>query len=94
MRSDLAADIKRVTALGAQVLIGTPGRLLDVMQRCPHMSYKRFEVLVLDEADRLLDMGFRVQLDSIMKFLPKQRRTGLSSTCMGGAAIQNHALGF
>ena len=59
------------------MLIGTPGRLLDVMQRSSLMSLKRFEVLVLDEADRLLDMGFRVQLDSIMKMLPKQRRTGV-----------------
>jgi superfamily II DNA/RNA helicase len=37
------------------------------------------QVLVLDEADRLLDMGFRVQLDAIMGRLPKQRRTGLFS---------------
>ena len=62
------------------MLIGTPGRLLDVMQRSSLMSLKRFEVLVLDEADRLLDMGFRVQLDSIMKMLPKQRRTGVLDT--------------
>ena len=62
------------------MLIGTPGRLLDVMQRSSFMSLKRFEVLVLDEADRLLDMGFRVQLDSIMKMLPKQRRTGVLDT--------------
>lgn len=37
------------------------------------------QVLVLDEADRLLDMGFRTQLDAIMSRLPKQRRTGLFS---------------
>ena len=77
--SDPAADAKEFATTGAQVLVGTPGRLLDIMQRSSLMSLKRFEVLVLDEADRLLDMGFKVQLDSIMKMLPKQRRTGLSN---------------
>jgi ATP-dependent RNA helicase DDX55/SPB4 len=43
------------------------------------LDTKQLEVLVLDEADRLLDMGFRQQLDAIMARLPKQRRTGLFS---------------
>ena len=58
------------------MLIGTPGRLLDIMQQSAAMNFKRLEVFVLDEADRLLDMGFRNQLDAIMQKLPKQRRTG------------------
>lgn len=74
--SDPAADVKKFETVGAQVLVGTPGRLLDVLQRSSLMSLKHLEVLVLDEADRLLDMGFRVQLDAIMRLLPKQRRTG------------------
>ena len=74
--SDPAADVKEFATNSAQVLIGTPGRLLDVMQRSSLMSLKRLEVLVLDEADRLLDMGFRKQLDAIISMLPKQRRTG------------------
>ncbi|KAL3155393.1 hypothetical protein ABBQ38_010952 [Trebouxia sp. C0009 RCD-2024] len=86
--TDPAADAKEFAARGAQVLIGTPGRLLDVMQRSSLMTLKRFEVLVLDEADRLLDMGFRVQLDSIMKMLPKQRRTGLFSATQTEAVEQ------
>ena len=40
------------------------------------MDLKRLEVLVLDEADRLLEMGFKAELDAIMTRLPKQRRTG------------------
>ena len=61
---------------GGNVLIGTPGRLADVMKRSAVLDTRRLEVLVLDEADRLLDMGFRAQLDFIMGRLPKQRRTG------------------
>jgi ATP-dependent RNA helicase DDX55/SPB4 len=64
---------------GANCIIGTPGRIHDVMLRAPELSYKRFEMFVLDEADRLLDMGFQKQLDSIMARLPRQRRTGLFS---------------
>jgi ATP-dependent RNA helicase DDX55/SPB4 len=58
------------------VLVGTPGRLADVMKRCGGIDLRRLEVLVLDEADRLLHMGFQQQLDYIMSRLPKQRRTG------------------
>ena len=47
------------------------------MQQSTAMTLKRLEVFVLDEADRLLDMGFRKQLDAIMQKLPKQRRTGV-----------------
>lgn len=64
---------------GAHLLVGTPGRLDDIIQRCPFLDLKTVEVLVLDEADRLLDMGFKAQLDSLMGRLPRQRRTGLFS---------------
>lgn len=59
------------------LLVGTPGRLADILTRAAGaIDLKRLEVLVLDEADRLLDMGFQPQLDSLMGRLPKQRRTG------------------
>mmetsp|Transcript_28156 Transcript_28156/g.76011 ORF Transcript_28156/g.76011 Transcript_28156/m.76011 type:complete len:725 (+) Transcript_28156:79-2253(+) len=77
--TDPAEDILRFREQGGHVLVGTPGRIDDVLKRCPLMDTRRLEVLVLDEADRLLDMGFRTQLDAIMARLPKQRRTGLFS---------------
>ncbi|GBF93083.1 DEAD-box ATP-dependent RNA helicase [Raphidocelis subcapitata] len=77
--TDPAADVAQFRQTGGHVLVGTPGRLDDMMKRCPEMDARRLEVLVLDEADRLLDMGFKAQLDAIMARLPKQRRTGLFS---------------
>eukprot|EP00884_Botryococcus_braunii_P021246 jgi/Botrbrau1/7805/Bobra.0159s0233.1 len=77
--SDPTVDAADFRERGGKVLVGTPGRLADVMKRCPGMELKRVEVLVLDEADRLLHMGFQQQLDNIMSRLPKQRRTGLFS---------------
>lgn len=75
--SDPLADVAAFAACGAHVLVGTPGRLADLVQRAaPQLDLKRLEVLVLDEADRLLDMGFRTHLDAVMQRLPKQRRTG------------------
>ena len=65
---------------GGNIVVGTPGRISDVMKRSKLIELRRLEVLVLDEADRLLDMGFRAQLDYIMGRLPKQRRTGESLT--------------
>jgi len=75
-RSDPLADVAAFAARGAHVLVGTPGRLADLVQRAGALDLRRLEVLVLDEADRLLDMGFRTHLDAVMRRLPKQRRTG------------------
>ncbi|DBA74767.1 TPA: hypothetical protein ACH3X2_009290 [Trebouxia sp. C0005] len=86
--TDVSKDVSQFTVEGANVLIGTPGRLLDIMQQSSAMNLKRLEVFVLDEADRLLDMGFRTQLDAIMQKLPKQRRTGLFSATQTEAVIQ------
>ncbi|GBG92442.1 hypothetical protein CBR_g55379 [Chara braunii] len=77
--TDVAADVASFNQEGAQILIGTPGRLDDIMDRCTTMELRKLEVLVLDEADRLLDMGFHRQISSIIQRLPKQRRTGLFS---------------
>ena len=76
--SDPLVDVAGLKKDGANVLVGTPGRISDVMRRCPPgvLDVRRLEVLILDEADRLLDMGFQAQLDAIMAPLPKQRRTG------------------
>jgi ATP-dependent RNA helicase DDX55/SPB4 len=60
-------------------VIGTPGRVIDMKHRCELFNLKKLEILVLDEADTLLDMGFKESLNQILSFLPKQRRTGLFS---------------
>jgi len=63
---------------GVEVLIATPGRLLDHLQS-PYARLDRIEVLVLDEADRMLDMGFLPDIKRIMKYLPARRQTLLFS---------------
>lgn len=63
---------------GCEILIATPGRLLDhIDQRNVNLS--QVGILVLDEADRMLDMGFMPDLDRIMRLLPKQRQSLLFS---------------
>lgn len=76
---DPQEDIQSLREGGCTFLIGTPGRIEDIFTRCTFLDVKTVEILVLDEADRLLDMGFQRQIDSIMKKIPKQRRTGLFS---------------
>lgn len=76
---EISVDIANFTANGAHIVVATPGRLDHMMQSCELMSFKEFQVLVLDEADRLLDMGFNANLQSILQRIPKQRRTGLFS---------------
>ena len=66
---------------GVDVLVATPGRLLDHF-RFPYARLQGLEVLVLDEADRMLDMGFLPDIRRILKHLPARRQTLLFSATM------------
>jgi superfamily II DNA/RNA helicase len=70
-------------ARGAEVLVATPGRLQDLLER-KLVSLRSVRVLVLDEADRMLDMGFRPQVDRILEQIPQNRQTLLFSATLEG----------
>ncbi|XP_055602641.1 probable ATP-dependent RNA helicase DDX55 homolog [Uranotaenia lowii] len=76
-------DIDALRKEGANILVATPGRLKDLMEKKGDLNLpakvKSLELLVLDEADRLLDMGFETTVNTILGYLPRQRRTGLFS---------------
>ncbi|XP_004324979.1 ATP-dependent RNA helicase DDX55 isoform X2 [Delphinus delphis] len=77
-------DVARFKEHGGNIIVATPGRLEDMFRRKAEgldlaSCVRSLEVLVLDEADRLLDMGFEASINTILEFLPKQRRTGLFS---------------
>ena len=73
----------QVTALrnGVDILVATPGRLLDLIGQ-GHIRLEDIEIFVLDEADRMLDMGFIHDVRRVIKVLPKQRQTLLFSATM------------
>lgn len=71
----------------ATLCIATPGRLIDHLQE-GHASLQHVSILVLDEADRMLDMGFKPQLDRILARVPKIRQTLLFSATMAGEVAQ------
>lgn len=77
-------DIEKFNQLSPSIIIGTPGRINELFSLSV-VKTKEFEMLVMDEADRLLDMGFSSEIESIIKKLPKQRRTGLFSATMTDA---------
>ncbi len=72
---------------GAEIIVATPGRLLDHMQR-GYVDFGGLEILVLDEADRMLDMGFLPDVRRIVSRLPRQRQTMLFSATMPTEIVQ------
>jgi len=77
----VAAQAKK--ARGAQILIATPGRLQDFIER-RLVSLDAIRILVLDEADRMLDMGFKPQVERILRRVPSDRQTMLFSATLDG----------
>lgn len=69
---------------GVDVLVATPGRLLD-LYRQNALKFSQLQVLVLDEADRMLDLGFARELDEVFAALPKRRQTLLFSATFSEA---------
>jgi ATP-dependent RNA helicase RhlE len=66
---------------GAEIVVATPGRLIDLMDQ-GHVDYRVLEVAVLDEADRMMDMGFLPQMRRIVRALPVERQTLMFSASL------------
>ncbi|MFB9741807.1 DEAD/DEAH box helicase [Pseudonocardia sulfidoxydans] len=71
---------------GVDVVVGTPGRLLDLAEQ-RHLVLGRVGMLVLDEADEMLDLGFLPDVERILRMLPEERQTMLFSATMPGPII-------
>jgi len=83
--TDVHDDVSKINSDGGHIIVATPGRLVDLLGReyCSLAgSLRDLEVLVLDEADRLLEMGFEQSVNAILSYCPKQRRTGLFSATL------------
>lgn len=82
---------------GAHIVVGTPGRLCDHVRR-KHLDLSDLKVIVLDEADEMLDLGFRDELEDLLSACPDERRTLLFSATIDkeieslARRYQNHAL--
>ncbi len=70
-----------------QITIATPGRLIDHLDR-HNLQFVKVTMLVIDEADRMLDMGFSAQVDKILKNMPRERQTMLFSATIPAAIMQ------
>ncbi|XP_034549557.1 ATP-dependent RNA helicase DDX18 [Notolabrus celidotus] len=76
--SNRSAEAQKL-ANGVNILVATPGRLLDHLQNTAGFMYKNLQCLIIDEADRILEVGFEEELKQIIKLLPMKRQTMLFS---------------
>ncbi|XP_017785083.1 PREDICTED: ATP-dependent RNA helicase DDX55 [Nicrophorus vespilloides] len=79
---ELNENVQKFKHKGGHIIICTPGRLETMLTKNQYnlpATVKNLELLILDEADRLLDLGFEKSIATILSYLPKQRRTGLFS---------------
>ena len=71
-------DIEKFNNEIPNIIIATPGRLIDIDKKI-NINFHDLQIFILDEADKMLDMGFEVEISYILSKIPKQRRTGLFS---------------
>lgn len=71
---------------GLEVVVGTPGRIIDLYQQ-GFLNLKQVKIVVLDEADEMLDLGFQPSVEKILSYLPEDRQTMLFSATMPGPVI-------
>ncbi|KAG6121283.1 ribosomal RNA processing protein [Claviceps sp. LM454 group G7] len=76
--------VPQAIALGKKphIIVATPGRLVDHLEKTKGFSLRTLKYLVMDEADRLLDMDFGPAIDKLLKFIPRERRTFLFSATL------------
>ena len=72
---------KRALSRNPHIIVATPGRLIDHLEH-GSVNLKLFKILILDEADRMLDMGFAPQINKILEKMPRERQTMLFSATM------------
>lgn len=82
---DITKQIRSLKA-GSQIIVGTPGRVMDHMRR-KTVKFDNVKMIALDEADEMLNMGFREDIEEILKNIPEERQTILFSATMPKAIL-------
>ena len=72
---------KKALTKGAEIIVATPGKLISHLNM-GYVNFDHLEHLILDEADRMLDMGFHDDIQKIITYLPKERQTLMFSATM------------
>ncbi|MBC7587349.1 MAG: DEAD/DEAH box helicase [Chitinophagaceae bacterium] len=78
----VSINTQMINLQGVEILVATPGRLLDLVD-AKAMDLSSIDILVLDEADKMLNMGFKAEMDNILKLLPSKRQNLLFSATLG-----------
>jgi ATP-dependent RNA helicase DDX55/SPB4 len=83
----LHIDLDKLQIEIPNIIVATPGRLVDIEEKL-NLSFKDLQILILDEADKMFELGFEVKVTNLIEKFPKQRRTGLFSATIN-SQIEN-----